>query len=73
MHGNRDYRERLCAWLRANGVDPADVPADSTIEETGDTLSLDVVVRDAGGAVIVATNSVLRTRITVPLIVPWCQ
>lgn len=71
--GDGDH-EQVCEWLRANGIDPDDVPADAQIDVQGERLTVDVVVRNAEGHTIAAGsgyNGVLRTKRTVPLVVPF--
>lgn len=66
-----DYRERLCQWARDNGLDPNDIPEDSEFAIGRDTITVDVVVRDAIGGLVINGNSVMRTKKTVPLVTPF--
>jgi hypothetical protein len=38
---NDNHCEHLCAWLRANGLDPAVIPDDTTIDVTPETITVD--------------------------------
>ncbi|MBM0235943.1 hypothetical protein JNW88_00375 [Micromonospora sp. ATA32] len=67
-------RKRLCEWVRANGLDPDDIPADAEFVIHDGQITVDVVVRDADGNTIPsssARNSVMKTKRTVPLLVPF--
>jgi len=68
---SRVGREAMCQWARDNGLDPADIPEDSLFVVRGETLTVDVVVRDAKGAIVASANSVMRTKKTVPLLTPF--
>jgi hypothetical protein len=57
-----EYRERICAFLRANGVDPGRVPVDAYASICDGQLTVDILA-DVGG------YSARRT-IAVPLVVP---
>lgn len=46
---NHEFRDLVCSWLRANGIDPGDVPAESPIHLVGGQLIVTVWTRDAGG------------------------
>jgi len=45
-------RDQVCAWLRANGIDPGRIPIDSTLTRSGDQLTFDVYARGADGKLI---------------------
>jgi hypothetical protein len=67
-------REELCDWVRANGLDPGRIPADSTVRIEDGQLTVDEVVYGAEGRPKPSfsnPNSVQRTTRTVPLLVPW--
>jgi hypothetical protein len=42
-------RERVCEWLRANNVDPNDIPERAPLSLAGGRLTTEVFVRDAQG------------------------
>lgn len=50
-HDN-ELREEICAWLRANGVDPADIPMDVRMTLGERWVSTDVFVRGPGGGIL---------------------
>lgn len=68
-------RDEVCEWLRANGVDPVNVPSGGRFEINGDRLTVEVVVQDAEGDSLAAWDRAngltLRTKRTVPLVVPF--
>jgi hypothetical protein len=67
------YRNAICDWLRANGIDPVDVPADAKASVTDGDLSIPVQVRNENGRVQIDPNvpdTVMRHTVTVPLKVP---
>ncbi|RAO26487.1 hypothetical protein PSN13_06515 [Micromonospora saelicesensis] len=66
-----EYRERICQWARDNGLDPNEIPEDSEFVIGRDTVTVDVVLRDAAGTVVINGNSVMRTKKTVPLLTPF--
>lgn len=68
-----DYRERICQWVRDNGLDPNSIPEDADIEASRGTITTEVIVRDEVGKPVVDGNRVLRKRVTVPLIKPWSE
>jgi hypothetical protein len=45
-----DVRNVMCAWLKANGIDPLDVPMSADIHIGPTTIRLPVAVRDDAGA-----------------------
>lgn len=70
---DRAYREEVCQWLLANGVDPADIPANwgsrdvEVVLLDGPAIARDEVVRGAGGRVLVDRDTAtgqgtVRTR-----------
>ncbi|MEU4781040.1 hypothetical protein [Micromonospora sp. NPDC023633] len=68
-----EYRKRVCQWVRDNGLDPSDIPADADIriDHDRDTITTDVFARGEDGNLVVTGNHVLRKRATVPLRKPW--
>lgn len=67
-------QDALCDWLRANNVEPNDVPLHTRIRITPTDITLDVVVRDAAGNVQGEPDgrlSVLTEERTYPLVTPW--
>lgn len=42
-------RQRLCDWLRANDVDPNNIPEGAPLSFAGGRLTAEVFVRDAQG------------------------
>jgi hypothetical protein len=72
--GSEEHREMLVRWVRENGLDPADIPADAKFDVTDDQITVEVVVRDADGSTQLDPrnpNQVLRVRRTVLLLVPY--
>ncbi|MFE3762299.1 hypothetical protein ACFXPI_11100 [Streptomyces sp. NPDC059104] len=47
---SEERRLAIAAWLQCNGIDPADVPIDSTIVVNEKTITLDVFARAGNGA-----------------------
>lgn len=47
---SEDRRIAVATWLQCNGIDPADVPIDSTIVVNDNTITLDVFTRAENGA-----------------------
>jgi hypothetical protein len=67
-------RERLCAWVQANDLDPKVIPMGSTIRVESDSVTVEEYAFDADGKMMRDPhdpNSALRTTRTVPLLVPW--
>jgi hypothetical protein len=74
MTAHRDRREDLCAWLRANGIDPDEVPLDAdmtitTVDNDARWLRCEVFVTDANGRRMLneRRTDVARDTVTVPL------
>lgn len=71
------YLDRLCVWMRANDLDPADIPMDATIRVEGHpsgpkTITVEVMVRDANGEPVCdGRNRIARRDKTVLLKVAW--
>jgi hypothetical protein len=66
------FRERICAWLRANGIDPARTPMypDPSIADGQITIRQKVRRPGSNGDVLApGGTAVLTETITVPLIV----
>ena len=63
-----ERRTAICLWLQCNGIDPADVPIDSTIVVNEHTITLDVFVRADHGAKVFdpIAEGPLTERRTVP-------
>lgn len=74
--GDRVYwetdRPALIAWLCANGLVPADVPAGQTVTIDGDTVTLDCFARDQDGHIRLddSREDFLVRRVSVPLVQP---
>lgn len=63
-------RELLCDWLRANGVDPLDVPTEPHASVSDNQLTLLMHVRDEAGRKVIdpeGPRRILTRPITVPL------
>lgn len=67
-----DDRLRICEWLRANGIDPNDVPSDTeiTIDEAAREIRLDVAAR-RDGELVVDGYILVREQRNFPLAAPW--
>jgi hypothetical protein len=68
---DNEFRERVCRWLLANGVDPRRTPVDPEIRLDNHQLSVLQKTQAPRGGDIVAPDgvNVLKHRITVPLVV----
>ncbi|MFG1846786.1 hypothetical protein [Micromonospora carbonacea] len=67
-------QEMLCEWVRANGLDPHDVPTGAGFEIDDGQLTIEVVVCDDDGNSVIARSGfygVERTVRTVPLVEPF--
>jgi hypothetical protein len=64
------HRERLCVWLRANGIDPNDVPTDARLAVADDLIFCPVYRRNDAGRLFVdpATDTAARKVVAVPLV-----
>lgn len=56
------FRERICEWLRANGIDPGAIPIDAVATLDGDRLTVETYVPGAGWR----PRRVVTHAITVP-------
>ncbi|MFE9845808.1 hypothetical protein [Streptomyces goshikiensis] len=65
---SEDRRAAIAVWLRCNGIDPADVPIDSTIVVNENTITLDVFAQADNGAKVfdLLTDGPVTERRTVP-------
>lgn len=63
---NSPVNVALREWLTANGVDPKDVPVDSTIEYDGSGLKLEVYARGADGQSILMRVTRTVSPVTPP-------
>ena len=66
-----EYRERLCQWVRDNGLNPNDIPEDADIEVGQGTITTEVIMRDPLGKPVVDGNRVVCRTVTVPLVKRW--
>jgi hypothetical protein len=64
-------RERICAWLVANDINPNDVPLDSRIRIGNGRITLDLFQRADGGQVVVSGDEPALTQHTTTLREPW--
>ena len=64
-----EYRDQVCAWIRANGINPADVPADATPVVWKGQLTIYVWERATDGCMILnpTEDGFLRRPVTVPV------
>lgn len=76
---NRQRFDETLRWLRANGIDPCDVPTDTTLTvettDTGTVIRYDAYLRDEHGRKYLAdphddTKGAAREQRTTPLTVP---
>jgi hypothetical protein len=65
-----EQRDNICAWLRANGIDPKSVPEGARPSLIGDQLTIDLYVRNAAGRMMVVGAAVARTTATVTVAAP---
>jgi hypothetical protein len=65
-------REQVCDWLRANGINPAHVPADARASMVDGKVTLVMKVRGPNGRDVIAPDgdSVLKETRTFPVTVP---
>ncbi|MEV5819316.1 hypothetical protein AB0L22_09085 [Micromonospora haikouensis] len=67
-------QEVLCDWIRANGLDPQEIPTGAGFEIHDGQLTIEVVVLDDDGNSVIADSGfygVERTTRTVPLVEPF--
>ncbi|MCG5464209.1 hypothetical protein MED01_002374 [Micromonospora sp. MED01] len=64
-------RERVLAWLQANGLDPDQMPEQGTIAVHGNRITVQYVVRDESGAIMIDGHGAITAPRTVPLLQPW--
>jgi hypothetical protein len=69
-------REAVMIWLRANNLDPMDIPidADFVINPEAKTITVDVVDKDRNGKAKISKfipNTVALKQVTVPMLVAW--
>lgn len=64
-------QEPICAWLRANNIDPNDVPRHSPIDVTVDGIALLTAVRDGGRWQFSSDGDLVTEERSFPLIEPW--
>lgn len=62
---------RICAWLRANGVDPCDVPIESTVMYRYGLLHYDVYVRASNGKITLVHGEIPTRHCVTPLRYRW--
>jgi hypothetical protein len=65
-----EFRREICAWLRANGVDPARTPMDPYASVADGVLTIrQKVSREGRDVVLPGGLGVLAETITVPVVV----
>jgi hypothetical protein len=66
-----EHLRRICAWLRANSINPDDVPRESQIIITAGTITVEEVVRDGAGAIQVDQRQARTVERRHPLVEAW--
>lgn len=71
VHTDDDFRAEVGRWLRANGVNPGDLPIDSVISIADRMITFRRFIRDADGRKRIngLENCLLTEVATVPLLV----
>lgn len=73
LHEDGDYREAICAWLIANGINPADVPMDARASIADGQLTIPLKVKSTKGNDLIDPSDdtqTFRSTVTVPVTVP---
>lgn len=67
-----EFREQICAWLRANGLDPGDIPIGASVIVSDHWITTMVWQRDAQGdrKMNPTTGEPVLGGVTVPMLVP---
>jgi hypothetical protein len=63
-----DFRQQVCAWLNANGIDPAHTPMEPNASIADGQLTLLQKVQ-RNGRDVVSGGDALKETVTVPLLV----
>lgn len=72
IHDDDEYREEICTWLRAIGLNPNDIPMDAYPTVTDGMLTIRQYVRGETGTLQPDPNdvhAVLCRAVTVPITV----
>jgi hypothetical protein len=72
IHDDDEYREEVCAWIRALGLNPNDIPMDAYPTVADGRLTIRQYVRSEKGAIQFDPNDVhapLCRTVTVPITV----
>lgn len=70
LRDDRQFRDQLCDWLSANGLDPAEIPQDATITIGHSGITTEVKTRNPDGTdVFTQTGDIVTDTVTVPLAV----
>lgn len=48
-----ELRQQICDWLRANGVNPAHVPANPRVSLSGGQLTIECQARNSAGRAVI--------------------
>jgi hypothetical protein len=73
LHDDTNFRDAVCAWVRANGIDPADVPPNTRASIVDGQLTITIRVKSAKGHHVIDPGDeeqMLTTTVTVPVKVP---
>lgn len=68
-----DYREAVCVWLRANGINPADVPMDARASVVDGRLTIPLKVKSVNDHDLIDpsdSEQTFRSTVSVPVTVP---
>jgi hypothetical protein len=69
-----EQRIAICDWLRANGIDPGEVPADAPISYADGVLTYRKVVRNGDGIAVENGEVVtVEATATVEGVPPWAR
>lgn len=69
VHTDEDLRVEVGRWLRANGIDPGDLPLDSVMSIADGKITFQRYLRNEHGRIRVNTleHCVMTETVTVPL------
>jgi hypothetical protein len=70
LQKDAEYREQILAWLRANGIDPADVPGRARASVVDGMLTVPLYVRNEHGRLVIDPSDPLQPAthtVTVPV------
>lgn len=68
LHEDHDFRREVCAWLVANGIEPARTPTDPHASIADGRITLLQKVQ-RGGRDLVMWGEAVKEAVTVPLLV----